>query len=413
MLVSQKHALDGQHGGSVTSPLGFSAAGVTCGLKASGTPDLALVYSSRPCTAAGVFTLNRIMAAPCVVSRETLATNPDQIQAVVINAGNANACTGEPGLCAARRTQEITAVELGCHPNAVLVLSTGIIGVQLDVEKMIAGVRQAVGQLAMDNGEAAARAIMTTDTRPKRMATSIDLPHGRVTIGGMAKGSGMIHPNMATMLAVLSTDARAPAPLLQRQLRAAVGCSFNRISVDGDTSTNDSVLLLANGASGVELRGPEEAAAFGSALTEICLALAHEIVRDGEGASRFVQLTVTGTEDAADALAVARTIATSPLVKTAFAGGDPNWGRILAAAGRAGVPFDPYQVGLTVGAGTQSVSLVLGGAPCAFDPARAQAIFAEPEFQISLSLGSGSGQATVWTCDLTHDYVTINADYHT
>jgi glutamate N-acetyltransferase / amino-acid N-acetyltransferase len=400
----------------VTSPAGFLAGTAACGLKQSGRPDIAIVYSERNCTAAAVFTQNQVVAAPVIIDRETLEMNTRRVRGVVANAGNANACTGAAGLEAARQVQQESAFLLGCQPEQLFLLSTGVIGVPLPVDKVMAGVEAAAAQLRPENGLAAAQAIMTTDTRPKQMAVQVELPGGVVTIGGMAKGSGMIHPNMATMLAVITTDAAVPDKSLQRLLRQAVDQSFNRISIDGDTSTNDTVLLLANGASGVEAADKASLAAFSAGLTHVCSELAKMIVADGEGASKFVTIWVMDAFDGDQAHRVAQTIATSPLVKTALAGGDPNWGRILAAAGRAGVVFDQNCVALWVGrAGEEQtlLQLVAEGTPTAYNEAEAAAIFAQREIEIHLDLGMGMGEATVWTCDLTHEYVTINADYRT
>lgn len=399
-------------GGSVTSPAGFSASAVVCGLKKNKNLDLALVVSDRDCTAAGVFTRNRVAAAPVLLDKETLAVNSSRIRIVAANAGNANACTGGPGMAAAREMQKLAAEAIGCAPGQALVLSTGVIGVQLPVDKVRAGITVAAAGLSPEGGDRAAHAIMTTDTRPKQIAVSLETANGTITLAGMAKGSGMIHPDMATMLSVITTDAAVPAGLLYDLLLKAVDLSFNRISVDGDTSTNDTVLLLANGAGGAGLDDPDSIAAFDRALTFVCVELAKMIVRDGEGASRFVELTVTGAATEADAFAVARTIATSPLVKTAFAGGDPNWGRILAAAGRAGVPLEQEKLALWI-TGEKTLQLVQGGTPLDYAESDAAAIFALPECQVHVDLGMGGEQAVMWTCDLTHDYVTINADYRT
>jgi glutamate N-acetyltransferase / amino-acid N-acetyltransferase len=399
--------------GHTTSPRGFIAAATACGLKQSGKQDLALLVSQADCAAAAVFTRNQVVAAPVVVDRESLAVNRNRIRAVVANSGCANACTGSAGLANARRMQQLTAAAIGCQAEQVLVLSTGVIGVQLAMDKIARGIRQTAGTLSTAGGSAAVRAIMTTDTRPKQMAIRLELPGGPVTIGGMAKGSGMIHPNMATMLAVITTDAAVAAGLLQRLLVTAANRSFNRISVDGDTSTNDTVLLLANGASGVDVSSEPAIAAFDDALTTLCTHLAQQIVRDGEGATKFVALTVSGAASEADALAVAHTIATSPLVKTAFAGSDPNWGRILAAAGRAGVPLEPDRLCLAVEAAGKIVQLVRHGTPTGYREAEAAALFAEAEFCLRLDLGQGSVETIVWTCDLSHDYISINADYRT
>jgi len=400
--------------GGVTAPLGFEAAASACGLKSSGAPDLALVVSQRDCSGAGVFTRNQLPAAPVTLDRETLQSHSDRYRAVVTNSGVANACTGPAGLEAAREMQRLTAKALNCDPDQVLVLSTGVIGVQLDVAKLEVGIGQSVANLSKRNGSAAAEAIMTTDTRTKQVALSVELPGGTVTIGGMAKGSGMIHPDMATMLAVLTTDAKVGAPVLQRLLRSAVDRSFNRISVDGDTSTNDSVLILTNGASGVDVKDEESVARFSEALDKVCLTLAHAIVRDGEGATKFLTLSVVGAPDEEAAVRVAKTIATSPLVKTALAGGDPNWGRVLAAAGRAGLELDPGRLALWIGNERDGeLQLVQAGEVADWEEPEAAAILAEPEITMRLDLGLGEASATVWTCDLTHEYVSINAEYRT
>jgi glutamate N-acetyltransferase / amino-acid N-acetyltransferase len=399
--------------GSLTSPTGFTAAAVACGLKQSGNLDLALLVSERPCTAAGVFTRNQVAAAPVVVDRQTLPANRNRIRAVLTNAGCANACTGAVGLANARATQQLTAASVGCDADQVLVLSTGVIGVQLNMAKMAVGIQTAVSQLTADAGIMAARAIMTTDTRPKYLAVQVAVAGGVITIGGIAKGAGMIHPDMATLLALITTDAIIDAAVLSDLLATAVNQSFNRISVDGDTSTNDTVLLLANGAAGISLADPDSLAAFAEALNYLCLWLAHQIVRDGEGATKFVEIMVTGAVNEAAATAVGRTIATSPLVKTALAGSDPNWGRILAAAGRAGVPLAPERLSLWVEAEDAGLQLIERGLPTAYQEAKAAALFARPEFRLRLDLGQGTAVATIWTCDLGHEYVTINADYRT
>jgi len=400
--------------GTATSPLGFEAGAVACGLKESGNLDLALLYSEKDCTVAGVFTRNQVVAAPVILNRKTLAQNRNHIRGVVINAGNANACTGEQGIAAADDMQATAAGLFNCNPEQFFVLSTGIIGVPLPVEKVGAGLRIAINKMSAENGAAAAEAITTTDTYAKYLALQMPLAGGLVTIGGMAKGAAMIHPNMATMLGIITTDAEIPAGALQDLLTSAVNGSFNRISVDGDTSTNDSVLLLANGASGVVLEDGESLARFAEGLTYICTELAKMIVRDGEGASKFVEVQVRGAGRDSAAQAVAETIVTSPLVKTALAGSDANWGRILAAAGRAGVTFDQEQVDLWVcNPGAAPLQLVAKGEPTPYSEDEAAAIFARPEIDIHLSLGSGDGTCTFWTCDLTREYVSLNADYRT
>jgi glutamate N-acetyltransferase/amino-acid N-acetyltransferase len=397
--------------GTITSPKGFLSGAATCGLKDKGAMDVALILSENDCTGAGVFTRNEIVAAPVIVDRQVLADNPAKLRGVVANAGIANACTGPQGLEACKRMQELAAGCAGCAPEQILVLSTGVIGVQLDLDKIAVGIEHACRHLSANNGKDTARAIMTTDTRPKHTAIRISLDAGEVTIGGIAKGSGMIHPDMATMLVVLTTDAVVPAEALDGILRKVMDCSFNRISVDGDTSTNDTVLLLANGASGVTLQDDAAKAAFEEALKAVCVELAHAIVRDGEGASKFITLQVCGARTPDEALSVAHTIATSPLVKTAFAGGDPNWGRIFMAAGRAKVALNAERMALWISHGKQDdLQLVDKGIPLDYDENQAEAIFKEDEISVRLDLGLGDADTTVWTCDLTHEYISINAD---
>lgn len=398
--------------GGVTTPQGFKAGVAHCGLKKERAADLALLCSEHDCSAAGVFTQNQVVAAPVLLDRETLEANNTSIRGVVANAGNANACTGAPGLWAARQMQQSAAFALDARPEQMLVLSTGVIGVQLPMPRINAGIDAAVKRLSHERGKAAAEAIMTTDTFPKEIAVSVMPGGGAVRIGGMAKGSGMIHPNMATMLAVITTDAAVPASTLQELLGSAVDQSFNRITVDGDTSTNDTVLLLANGASGVSVDDPGAVTEFADGLNYVCRELAKMIVRDGEGASKFVTIRVSGAASESDAHRVANSIATSPLVKTALAGGDANWGRILAAAGRAGVPFSQSEVALWISnPGEKALQLVEGGTPLPYQESDAAAIFEQSALDIHLALAVGAAEATVWTCDLTHDYVSINADY--
>ncbi len=400
--------------GSVTDPKGFRAAAVACGLKKSGKLDLALLVSDFDCTVAAVFTKNQVVAAPVTLDRETLRLNNKSIRVIAANAGSANACTGEPGMDAAKEMQRMAASLCGFQPDQALILSTGVIGVPLPLNKVKAGLRLAVEDLSERHGQAAAKAIMTTDTGPKHLTLRLDTDDGPITIGGMAKGSGMIHPDMATMLAVITTDAAVPADKMPPLLQTAVNHSFNRITVDGDTSTNDTVLFLANGASGINLESRDSRTLFTQGLTAVCTELAKMIIRDGEGASKFVEIRVTGLAHEEDAQTVARTIATSPLVKTALAGGDPNWGRILAAAGRAGVSFDQRSIDLWIRNGDNpGLQLVNRGIPTEYAENEAAAVFNKPEIHIHLGLGQGSADVTVWTCDLTHDYVTINADYRT
>ncbi len=384
----------------VTAAKGFQAAGVACGIKKTGALDLALVVSDHDCTCAGVFTTNRVQAAPVVYDKEMLAKNRNAIRAVVANSGCANACTGDAGLDDVRTTAEETARALGIRADQVLVLSTGVIGQRLPMDKIRAGVKDATQKLSPAGGDDAARAIMTTDTKPKTFVVS-----SRFTIGGMCKGAGMIHPNMATMLAVLTTDAKLTPDLLDQALRRAVNQSFNRISIDGDMSTNDTVLLLANGASGYT----PDLAEFTEALTRVCVNLAQQLVRDGEGVTKFVELVVTGAHTEADAVQVAKAIANSPLVKTALYGGDANWGRVIAAAGYSGVEVEPAKMKLWFG----DVNVFANGMPTDFDEADSTRAIAGKDVFIRLDLGQGNASTTFWTCDLSHDYVTINGKYRT
>jgi glutamate N-acetyltransferase/amino-acid N-acetyltransferase len=401
---------------------GFDAGAVAAGIKKSGAPDLALVASRTPCRAAGVFTRNLFPAAPVIYDRQLLDFNPESIHAVLVNAGCANACTGPEGGANARVAAEQTALHLGAHEHSVFVMSTGVIGVQLPMGKLLAGIPKVVATLASDGWPAAAEAIMTTDTRPKLATRQVTLGDGAATITGIAKGAGMLHPNMATMLSVIATDAFVAQPLLQQALTAAAEVSFNRISVDGDTSTNDTVILLANGlADNEEIADANGAAyaAFSAALIDLCTELAQALVRDGEGVTRFVTVHVRGATGDDAAHRAANTIATSPLVKTAFFGGDANWGRILAAIGRAGIQIDPARCDLFIDGGPNAATrlgelqLVAGGVPLSYSEAAATAIFAQPEIDVRVELGLGAGAATVWTSDLSYDYVRINGDYRT
>jgi len=389
---------------------GFQTAATACGLKPSGNLDLGLVWSEGPCSAAGVFTTNRVQAAPVHVCRETLAAAAGRVRGVLYNSGCANAVTGERGLADARRMRELGASAIDAKPDELLVLSTGVIGKFLDMEKLARGVTTLRSHAALRTAGDAARAIMTTDTRAKLAFSALTLPGGRATIAGFAKGAGMIHPNMATMLSVITTDARLEPARLDRCLREAVELSFNRISVDGDMSTNDTVLVLASGASGtvVDDAGEPE---FTDALTDVCASLARQIARDGEGATRLVELRITGGATERQAHRVGDAIACSPLVKTAIHGNDPNWGRILAAAGYSGEAIEPERVGLWFGDG--DVQLLDRGLPVAFDAARASSLLGQDPAIIHLDLGLGSASAVVWTCDFSAEYVRINADYTT
>ncbi len=390
----------------VTAPLGFRAASAASGIKPAG-PDLALVVAEASCTAAGVFTSNRAQAAPVVLSRQHLAAG--RARAIVANAGCANAGTGEPGLADARATAGLVAEALGCSPEEVVVASTGVIGTRLPMPRLRAGLAEAAKRVSREGGADAARAILTTDTMPKEVVIDFRVGGTRCRIGAMAKGAGMIAPNLATMLAFFTTDAAVAAPQLRQALLAAVGESLNRITVDGDTSTNDCAVVLASGAAGAPpITGPGEAyQAFDAALTEAARRLAEMLVRDGEGATKIARVVVEGARSASDADRVVRTVAESPLVKTALHGGDPNWGRLLAAAGRAGVAFDASRVSIWIG----DVQVAEGGAAREYEEKTAAAAMHEDPVRLRIRLGEGDASSWMWTSDLSRDYVDINAHY--
>ncbi len=398
--------------GSVTSPRGFTAAAAHAGLKPDGAPDVALVVSATSCATAGVFTKNALRAAPVTYDAELLAERPGRMRAVAMNARVANACTGAEGLAAARAMAQAAEQAASLPPRTALVLSTGVIGVPLPVPQIAEGLRDAAARLTPEGGPDAARAIMTTDTRPKQCAVRFETPAGMVTVGGIAKGAGMIHPDMATLLAVLTTDAAGEPASLQPMFRRVVDRSFNAISVDGDTSTNDTALLLANGVSGVDpARDGALAKLFEDAVLAVARTLALAVVADGEGASKLVEIHVVGAVSETAARDVGRAIARSALVKTAIYGADPNWGRILAAAGAAGVALAVDRLTLEVAADGDWLTLASGGATAHPDVARARAIFQQKTIRLRVDLGLGRAEAVVWTCDLTPDYVRINADY--
>ena len=385
---------------SITAPKGFVAAGVHCGIRKKGRRDLALVRSLAPATGAGMFTANRVQAAPVVVSREHLQLA--RPQAVVVNSGVANAATGAQGIADARATAAETARMLGVAPEEVLVLSTGVIGERLPLDNVLAGVRSAALQLSRWGGSTAADAIMTTDTRAKEASAR----GAGFAVGGMAKGSGMIHPNLATMLAVVTTDYPLEPGEAIEFLRPAVDASFNAISVDGECSTNDTVILLANGASGVE-RTPESDAEFAACVRTVCGELAKQIVADGEGATVLAEIAVRGAATESEARAIAERVATSPLVKTALHGHDANWGRIAAAAGSAKFDggyahLDPDKLTIVI----DGVPVLVSGSPSGDEP-----VLANGHCAIELDLALGDGAATYLTTDLSYDYVRINADY--
>jgi glutamate N-acetyltransferase/amino-acid N-acetyltransferase len=401
---------------------GFDAAGVVAGIKKNGALDLALIASRTPCRAAATFTQSSFAAAPVLYDQRVLAANPNGIHAVLINSGCANACTGTPGDANARRSAEEVEERLGAGDHSVFVMSTGVIGVQLPMDKLLAGIPLVVEQLRPDGWPDAARAIMTTDTRPKLFARQVEIGGRVVHFTGISKGAGMIHPNMATMLSTIVTDAAVSQPLLQQALTYAVNRSYNRISIDGDTSTNDTVLLLANGEAGnaeISDANSRDFARFQDTLTAIGIDLAQAIVRDGEGATKFVTIQVNGARSDAEAHAIANTIATSPLVKTAFFGGDANWGRFVAAAGRSGSYIEQDRCAIYINGGataaerTGELQLVENGTPLPYSEERATEIFRLPEIDVQMELGLGNGTATVWTSDLSYEYVKINGDYRT
>ena len=402
--------------GSVTSPGGFAAAAAHAGLKTDGALDVALLVSATSCATAGVFTRNALRAAPVVYDADLLSERPGRIRAVAMNARVANACTGAAGLEAARAMARCAEEAAGLPPRTALVLSTGVIGVPLPVDIVKNGLREAAKQLSATGGADAARAIMTTDTRPKHHAVRLETPGGPITIGGIAKGAGMIHPDMATLLAVITTDATSEPGVLGPFLRRVADHTFNAISVDGDTSTNDTVLLLANGTAGVDpSRDGTTWKLFEEAMTEVARTLALAIVQDGEGATKQLQIHVVGAQTEAHAREVGRAIARSSLVKTAIYGGDPNWGRVLAAAGAAGVPLVADRLSLVAATTPDGegewLTLASAGATALADLARARKIFQQKTIRLRLDLGLGRAEAMVWTCDLSPDYIRINADY--
>jgi glutamate N-acetyltransferase/amino-acid N-acetyltransferase len=394
--------------GGVTSPRGYRAAGISAGIKANNGLDLALLVSDVPARAAAVFTTNLAIAAPVVVSREHLSRSGGTARAVVVNSGCANACTGHEGLQVARGMAAETAALVGCPAEQVLVASTGVIGVSLPMDKIRRGLPLAFRALGADQGPQAARAIMTTDPFPKESATQISIGGRPSGIGGMAKGSGMIEPMLATMLGFVTTDAAVPQPLLERALHEAVNLTFNAITVDGECSTNDCVMLLANGASGVHV-DDSSYPDFAAGLTAVCRELALGIVRGGEGATKLVTVIVTGAASNDEARKAAKAIANSPLVKTAIHGADPNWGRLICAAGRAGVAFDLSRAAVTIG----SIVLFEDGRPHDEAAPQAAEYLKGKDLTVSVNLGAGRASSTVWTCDLSAEYVRINADYRT
>lgn len=394
--------------GGITTAQGFQVGVAQAGIKKPGRYDLAVIHSQYPCTAAGVFTKNKVQAAPIKISKAHLSGGAPTT--IVVNSGCANACTGAQGEADAKAMASFTAQGLGCTPEEVLVASTGVIGAYMPMDKIGAGIKEATSHMSAKHGHQAALAIMTTDTRSKEVAVEILLDGKKVRIGAIAKGSGMIHPDMATMLGFVTTDASIEQTLLQRLLKEVVDVSFNMVTVDGDTSTNDCLFILTNGASGIpEIRQEKDKGfqQFKEALTYVCVELAKMIAKDGEGASKFLSVKVEGASSENDARIAAKTIARSSLVKAAIYGRDANWGRVLCALGYSGASFNPEKVDMYLG----SIQMMEQGRGLVFDEEAAKAYFEQDQIDVLVRLHDGEEQAQAWGCDLTHDYVSINADY--
>ncbi len=399
---SQLHSI-----GAITAPQGFSAAACTAGIKESGLPDLALLASDRPAAAAALFTTNQTQAAPLGVSRDNVADG--SLRGAIINSGNANCATGPRGVADARTMTELAAAQIGCDADEIFVNSTGIIGHFLPMDLLHAAVPKL--EPRPNGGADFARAIMTTDTFPKEAVATFEANGRTYTIGGCAKGAGMIHPNMATMIALCTTDAPIDRALLDARFRRAIDRSINMVTVDGDTSTNDTALILANGAAGgptITAADAAAVAAFDEALAAVCVPLAKMIATDGEGATKRIEMTVIGAPSWENARDIARTVVTSPLVKAALSKADPNWGRVLMAAGYAGVPYELDKIKVWIGD-----LLVFDGIATGIPDAEASKQTVGPEVQIRLDLAAGDAEATAWGCDLTEEYVSFNADYVT
>jgi len=392
--------------GSVSSASGFLAGAVRAGLKNNGELDLAILYSETSCTAAGVFTTNQIKSAPVLLSQRHIAKG--RAQAIVVNSGCANACMGEQGLVDTLEMANLAAAKLGISPEEVLVASTGVIGVPLPMDKIRTGISNI--KTTREGGHDFCRAIMTTDTRPKELAVRVDSGGTKFTIGGVAKGAGMIHPNMATMLCFIATDVVVSADFLPAALQKAVDCSFNMVSIDGDTSPSDCVFLLANGSAGNEAINFDNGGDFQEALTAVCTHLAKSMAQDGEGATKLIEVIVEGAEDRVWARQAARTIASSPLVKAAVYGNDPNWGRIVAALGRSGARVKEERLDVYL----NDVCVMKQGCPIPFSKTEMiTTLSSSDNVLIRLCLNSGDGQATAWGCDLSEEYVRINSAYTT
>lgn len=393
--------------GSIHPPKGFKAIGIHCGLKPNEAKDFAMIVSDRPATAAGTFTTNRVFAAPVAINREHLQNG--KAQAIVVNSKNANACTGEQGMADARQTAKWVAEKVGCSADDVLINSTGVIGVPLPLDKIQHGIEIAFPALQDNGWEDAANAIMTTDTVPKKATVQLELGGKNMTISGIAKGAGMIAPNMATMLSFITTDAKLSVQQTQTALKKAVFQSFNCITVDGDMSTNDTVLFLANGAAENNDLTETELETFQTALNAVCVSLAKQIARDGEGATKLITIHVTHASTFDHARTVGLSVANSSLVKTAVFGRDPNWGRILCAVGYAGVDIDPQKVTVSMA----GIPIYGNGGGLPFDKKQAIDALGATNIDIDIALNNGDASATLYTCDLTYEYIRVNAEYTT
>ena len=401
--------------GGITSPLGFKAAGDFVGIKKNGKADLSLLWSEVPAMCAAVFTTNIVKAAPILWNQKVLKDRPI-VQGIVINSGNANACTGEQGMHDAEAMAAVFALQMGVSARDILVSSTGVIGVKLPIDIVTAGIKTISARLAVTGGADAARAIMTTDTYAKQTASSFTTSDGKVvTVGAMAKGSGMIHPNMATMLGFITTDFNISPVLLDKALKQSAAQTFNMISVDGDTSTNDMVAILANGQAANKLVATEgdDYAAFCLVLNEVNTVIAKSIVRDGEGATKFLEVQVNGADTVENARKMARAVTSSTLVKAAFFGEDANWGRILCAMGYSGVTFPPDRVSISIESAGGKLDLMKDGEPAVLDEERAKKVLAEKQIVVGIALKNGDCGGTAWGCDLSYEYVRINGAYRT
>ncbi len=403
-MFSEEHKKMG-----ITFPQGFKAAGVKAGIKKSGNLDLALIYTEKEAAVAGTFTKNQVAAAPVYVSKEVVKGG--KAHAICANAGCANACTGEQGLADARAMAKEAADAVGCAANEVIVASTGVIGVQLPMDKVKKGVKAAAAELSENGSVNAGNAIITTDTYSKACATEVEIGGKKVRFGAIAKGSGMIQPDMATMLCFITTDAAIDQPLLQAALSEVVEVTFNMISIDGDMSTNDMAIVLANGAAGnaTITKKDKDYEIFRDTLKELCTGLSQRIAADGEGATKFLTINVTGAKTFESAKQVGMSVAKSPLVKTAFFGEDPNWGRVICAVGYSGVPMEPEKTVVKFG----GIAVYDKGVGAKFDETALRKVMAEHDVVIDVELGLGNAEATVWSCDFSYEYVKINGEYHT